>query len=435
MKIKNRTLVLPKPRLPRSGRRLARVLILVLIAAAVALALLRHRADTAVTVTLPTQPVTLGGQEWDNRRAAYPLLSYRGVTYLPETAVGSLGLKMERTAEAGLSVSVTGEAQPDAPETRALPNPKRSSAAVLDCPITVVGVPYDNAEAPYPFLEYRGVTYLPLTVELCSGPLCLSSARSADGALSLRATGKLRPERHDLPHFILHMGGITADGQLHTNSIEAANHSYDAGYRWLELDFNWTSDGALACLHDWGNLVRHQLGLSMEIPLSSTEFERVNAENPAFQSFTPKLLKPWLEAHPDAMIVTDVKEDNVRAMQWLAEHYPDLRDRMIVQIYSIDEYEPICALGYENIILTMYRIPWAEYRDLERLADFIGSSRILAVTIAAQDSVRDVFDYLVSTGIPVYVYTPNEPAEQTKWASAGAYGMYTDYGDVRAAAQ
>ena len=34
-------------------------------------------------------------------------------------------------------------------------------------------------------------------------------------------------------------------GPTGTNSIEAAEHSYAAGYRWLELDFSWTSDGEL----------------------------------------------------------------------------------------------------------------------------------------------------------------------------------------------
>jgi glycerophosphoryl diester phosphodiesterase len=132
------------------------------------------------------------------------------------------------------------------------------------------------------------------------------------------------------------------------------------------------------------------------------------------------------------MFVTDAKEDNVRVMRWIAENYPDLREHFIVQIYALEEYEPIRALGYENIILTMYKIPWEEYHDLETLSAFIRDTRILAITMAADENVRDVFDALVATGIPVYVHTLDEPEEQARWLADGAYGIYTNYGDMRA---
>ena len=418
----------------RPSRIAAGLAVAVFAAICITLGILRVLADSTVSVKLPKDPITINGQQWENLDAAYPLLTYHGVTYLPSPAAGSLGLRMERSPEGGLAISLTGIAEDYAPEKRGAHNPKRDSAAVLDCPITVAGELYDDANAAFPFLEYRGVPYLPLTEALCTGPLCLDSAWNDDTGLSLHTTGRLRAPTDALPRFILHMGGVTADGQTDTNSIEAADHSYSEGYRWLEIDFNWTSDDALVCIHDWGNWRRQNGVQALDRPLSLEEFERVSAANTTASSFTPALLDSWLKEHPGAMIVTDVKDDNVRAMQWLAEHYPDLRDRLIVQIYSIDEYAPIRALGYDNIILTMYRIPWAEYRDFDQLTAFIGSSRVLAVTIAAEDNVRDVFDYLIDTGIPVYVYTLDKPKDQLIWLARGAYGIYTDLGDVRAAA-
>ena len=65
------------------------------------------------------------------------------------------------------------------------------------------------------------------------------------------------------------------------------------------------------------------------------------------------------------------------------------------------------------------------------LGSQIRDSRILAVTMPAEDNVRDVFDALVSTGIPVFVHTLNDPEAQAQWIHDGAYGVYTDYGDVR----
>ena len=403
--------------------------IAVLIAAAVALGILRLRADTSVTVRLPNYPITIDGQQWDNRNAAYPLLTYRGVTYLPAPAAPALGLMVRRAPDTGLAVSPTGGSDKDyRPEKQAARNPRRSSAAVLTCPVTVAGEPYARADEP--FLEYRGVAYLPLTETLCTGPLCLDYTWDDDAGLSLRTTGRLRAPTDALPHFILHTGGVTEDGKTATNSIEAAEHSYNAGYRWLEIDFNWTRDEELVCIHDWGNWW-HRVGVTSEMPLSLADFERMEKSSIPFHSFTPALLDGWLKEHPGAMVVTDVKDDNALAMRWLAERYPGLRDRLIVQIYALDEYEPIRALGYENIILTMYRIPWEEFHDLERLTAFIRDSRILAVTMPAEDNVRDVFDALVSTGIPVFVHTLNDPEAQAQWIHDGAYGVYTDYGDVR----
>lgn len=408
----------------------SRLLIAVLVVALAALALLRCRADTSVTATLPDYPVTINGRQWDNRSAAYPLLSYHGVTYLPAAAADCLGLRVDGTARTSLSVSVTAEAADYTPRTLESANPKRTSASVIKCPITVAGVPFDNAATLYPFLEYRGTVYLPLTEELCTGPLCVDYTWSRISGLSLRASGRLRAATDELPRFILHMCGTTEDGQAGTNSIEAADHSYDAGYRWLELDFSWTSDGELVCVHDWGNWW-HRSGITSREAASFAEFQRREAANASCHSFTPELLDAWLKEHPEAKIVTDVKDDNVAAMQLLAERYPDLLDRLVVQIYSLDDYEPILELGYHSMILTMYRFSWADYHDLEQLADFIRDSRILAITMEAADHTKDVFDALVETGIPVYVHTLNEPLDQIKWLAGGAYGIYTDCGDVR----
>lgn len=422
-----------KINLPRLRRRNRRMLAVIALAAlALALAILRCHADTSVKVTLPDETIRIADQQWDNRNIAYPLVCYKDTVYLPAPAAKTLGLTVRRTADGGTAVTVNGVPEDYTPQKSDKENARRSSAAVLDGPITVAGVPYDNAAAEYPFLEYRGAVYIPMTEALC-GTLCVEYDRDSGAGLSLRATGRLRGTSVDeLPQFILHMGGVTADGQTDTNSVEAADYSYECGYRWLELDFNWTSDGALVCIHDWGNWAKHQMGLSIATPTTLEEFERLNDTNPKFHSFTPALLDEWLQTHPDAMIVTDVKEDNVAAMEWLAEHYPDLRDRLVVQIYSFEEYAPIHALGYRNILLTMYRVSWADHHDFEALADFIRDNGILAITMGASDNIRDVFDFLTGTGIPVYVYTVNEPIDQLIWITRGAAGIYTDYGDLRA---
>ena len=35
--------------------------------------------------------------------------------------------------------------------------------------------------------------------------------------------------------------------------MQALDNSYEKGFRFFELDFEWTSDGIPVILHDWGN--------------------------------------------------------------------------------------------------------------------------------------------------------------------------------------
>lgn len=45
--------------------------------------------------------------------------------------------------------------------------------------------------------------------------------------------------------YILHAGGITPAGTVGSNSLEALDYSYQRGYRAMEVDFFWTTDGQL----------------------------------------------------------------------------------------------------------------------------------------------------------------------------------------------
>ena len=407
--------------------------LILLLAALIALLCMltdrRLRADRSVTVTPPDYPVTINGRLWD-AETDLPLLTHEGVTYFPVSYADRLGLTALRTRDGALSITVNGQSAQTLLPDRAVTRAPKCSAVTLDTPVSIAREPLDAIDADTPFLYCLGTEYMPLTEPICTA-LCLDYAWSETDGLTVTTTGRLRAPTDALPQFILHMGGTTDAGETGTNSIEAATHSYSEGYRWMEIDFNWTRDDALVCVHDWGNW-KKRLGITVKTPTTLKRFERLDSRHADTHSFTPELLAAWLKKHPDAMIVTDVKDENVRAMTWLAVRYPALRGRLIVQIYSLDEYEPIRALGYENIILTMYKIPWEEYHDLETLSAFIRDTEILAITMAADENVRDVFDAIVATGIPVYVHTLDAPEDQAMWMENGAYGIYTNCGDTRA---
>lgn len=207
--------------------------------------------------------------------------------------------------------------------------------------------------------------------------------------------------------------------------MEALERSYEQGYRRIEIDFCWTSDDALVCVHDWSH---YSIG---HVP-SEAEFEDIRTMN-GYTSLTVSVLAEWMRAHPTVMIVTDIKERNVEGAKYLAEHCPDLLGRFVVQIYSREQYEEIRALGYSHIWLTLYQLPFAVKTDTALLRRYVDECDIEALVFSAELLQREGYAEALKTfGIPLYVHTVNAEEEQDAVRALGIYGIYTDTGDARA---
>ena len=126
------------------------------------------RAAESAAVTLPDFAVTLNGVTVDNVDRQYPLLVYNGMTYFPLTYDDSrfLGLETSWTAETGLSVERTNIANVYKSGDQAH-NDGRLRAQTVDFQVTVNGEKA-QADGAYPFLSFRGVTYIPLTWHYCT---------------------------------------------------------------------------------------------------------------------------------------------------------------------------------------------------------------------------------------------------------------------------
>lgn len=125
-----------------------------------------------VTVQVPTFPVALNGVAYDNQHAKYPLLVYRDVTYFPMTyqLTRSMRLVTAWDAAKGLYIAQHTEetsGEPDMSGSNKLGG--RYTATVANYPITVNGWAVDNSKEPYPLLNFRGVTYFPLSWQYADG--------------------------------------------------------------------------------------------------------------------------------------------------------------------------------------------------------------------------------------------------------------------------
>lgn len=222
------------------------------------------------------------------------------------------------------------------------------------------------------------------------------------------------------PRLIAHAGGAL-NGLTYTNSLEALEHSYQVGLRCFEIDFNWTRDGQLVCVHDWDATYKKLFpGATDEIP-SLQEFEQLAMLDGLTQQ-TLSSLMAWLSVKEDAVIVTDIKEDNLKALSFIGDRYPEQMHQIVPQVYTPDEIAPARALGFPNIILTVYRCPLNRREILRRL----DHEELFAITVPQERLRRWGYAENLSRRFFVYTHTVNTKKEIVDSMAVGVDGFYTD---------
>lgn len=114
-----------------------------------------------------------------------------------------------------------------------------------------------------------------------------------------------------------HAGG-TIYGFRYTNSLEAIEESYNNGFRFIELDFEWTKDDEVVIIHDWDSMVQRLFKTAPGV-LMWKEFKSAKI----FQDLTLMDLDDsaaWLEKRNDAYIITDAKKGNLKFWNMLKKN-------------------------------------------------------------------------------------------------------------------
>ena len=224
--------------------------------------------------------------------------------------------------------------------------------------------------------------------------------------------------------YITHAAG-EIDGMTGSNSLEALTQAYDAGCRYIEIDFQFTADGDLACIHDW---YRQYTSAVPEdgTALTLEQFKSCRI----YDTYTPlwlDSLADFMTAHPDLYIITDIKTDNPKAAAMIAERYPRLTDRFIIQIYNGSEYDAVREAGFDHIIYTLYMLDWNSKTDTKALREYAEGHPLLAYTFSYELCDIDGYvDEMLKTGIPLYVHTVNGDEQQLTYFEMGISGIYTD---------
>lgn len=121
--------------------------------------------EKSVSVTLPKFSVYLNNHKVDNQYREYPLLVYKDMTYFPMTWYDCrlLGLETEWSPEDGLKIDEGNVTSSYEPYKAKYKNGNSHTATIPSFKITVNGTAIDNGKEEYPLLNFKNVTYFPLT--------------------------------------------------------------------------------------------------------------------------------------------------------------------------------------------------------------------------------------------------------------------------------
>jgi len=220
------------------------------------------------------------------------------------------------------------------------------------------------------------------------------------------------------PVLIAHAGG-EFQSKHYTNSKEVLDFSYANGHRFFEVDISFTSDKRPVLIHDWGETYYKYFKNGTE-NATVAEFKALQMESDMHQ-MTIEDLYAWLEKHPDAFIVTDVKSNNLEILKLIVDEYDRYQEQIIPQIYDVSEFEPVRLMGYRNIIFTLYRTNISD----EDLLDFSNANQLFAVTMVPQRAEK-VAQKLKEQGVTVYSHTINSLVQLEDLQKVGVHGIYTD---------
>lgn len=202
---------------------------------------------------------------------------------------------------------------------------------------------------------------------------------------------------------IAHAGG-QFHGMILTNSLHALTASYAKGYRYFEIDLNYTKDGFLVCAHRWGS----NKGQVLWPDHTPTRDEYLDAYSEhLFAPCVKESLMSWLNEHSDATLIADIKQNELIALASISEEYPKLRNRIIPQVFQPNDFSKVRSLGFDRVIWALYRFDGENSSVIGELKKI---SKPVAISVGLQRINSGLLNDLRSSRleIPVYVHTIND---------------------------
>ena len=269
---------------------------------------------------------------------------------------------------------------------------------------------------------------LVLSLVSFSAGLHFSKISTADPLIAMGQNENLNPSKINLPAgkvVIAHAGGGVGEF-TYTNSREALDGAVANGFKFIELDFKRAKNGDFVLLHRKPTDTLKTPITYDELPNSAAEFVKTKMAG-GLTPMSLETLLDWMAENPDVYIVTDLKKDVIEGLREIKARSKDKSERFIAQIYSLDQYDDVKALGYNNIILTVYMLGKPLDISVEDLGDFCRKTDLLALTMPDSWFSNDTFERLGEVETPLFLHTTNGYERASQFLSAGVKGLYTAY--------
>lgn len=228
-------------------------------------------------------------------------------------------------------------------------------------------------------------------------------------------------------HLLIFHAGGGIDGLDYTNSQEALANTLSNGFRYIEIDFSYTSDHELVCMHawdeEWGDPG------SEEIP-ALEEF----SAGKIYGKYTPMTASDiieYMKDYPDLHIIVDTKEPDflgvIGNLKDLASNDPSVMDRFIIQLYDSGmkaKVQDIYSFPDENILFTAYMYGTNRTGSIMKLCY---DENISVVTTKYGSWDDETVRFFHSKGILIFEHTVNRPDFANRSLNRGIHGFYTDF--------
>lgn len=226
-----------------------------------------------------------------------------------------------------------------------------------------------------------------------------------------------------------------SSGKIETNAKEAFLESWGSGFRALEIDFTYTSDGVLVARHDFeadGSYYRLEQDANPPLVMDRNTYEAskiIYEQTP----LTAVDVLDLMAEYPDVYLITDTKNTDKATVQKqfsdlkkIAEaiEQPQVLDRIVPQIYNEEMYDWVKEVyPFSEWIYTLYLNYHPDYPEI---ATYCVEKGIGTVTIEYSRVTKEVLDTLHGKGIKVYAHTINRYKQFEDLLALGVDGIYTD---------
>lgn len=225
------------------------------------------------------------------------------------------------------------------------------------------------------------------------------------------------------------------EGKIETNSKEAFISSWENGFKALEADFTYTSDGTLVVRHDFdagGSYYRLEIKPQGN-PVMDTQTYKNTKIIYEQTPLTAADLIALMGEYKDVYLITDTKNTDKQTVQ---KQFTDLRNiamntnnaevlnRIVPQIYNEEMLGWVKEVyNFPQWIYTLYQQPNIDY---VKTAEFCAANQIGVVTIEKSRIKKEVVDTFHAKGVQVYAHTVNRYIYFQELLAMGVNGIYTD---------